>query len=78
MKTITESDLQPPTTPGDGWYIIEAAGEHATRVEDTELTQQLTPEVLATVAAAGVPAYSGGIKVVKSKNRKQHKGRQKS
>lgn len=56
MKTITESDLQPATTPGDGWYIIEAAGEHATRVEDAELTQRLTPEVLAAVAAAGVPA----------------------
>lgn len=42
--------------PGDGWYIIEAAGEHATRVDDTELVQQLTPEVLAAVAAAGVPA----------------------
>ncbi len=56
MKTITETDLQPATTPGDGWYIIEAAGEHTTRVEDAELTQRLTPEVLAAVAAAGVPA----------------------
>lgn len=56
MKTIATSDLQPATTPGDGWYIIEAAGEHATRVEDAELTQRLTPEVLAAVAAAGVPA----------------------
>ncbi|MBQ7023093.1 MAG: hypothetical protein IJN29_05895 [Akkermansia sp.] len=56
MKTIAEADLQPATDPGDGWYIIEAAGEYATRVEDTELVQQLTPEVLAAVAAAGVPA----------------------
>ncbi len=56
MKEIATSDLQPTTTPGDGWYIIEAAGEHATRVEDAELTQRLTPEVLAAVAAAGVPA----------------------
>ena len=56
MKTIAEADLQPATAPGDGWYIIEAAGEHATRVEDEELVQQLTPEVLAAVAAAGVPA----------------------
>ena len=56
MKTITETDLQPATAPGDGWYIIEAAGKHATRVEDAELVQQLTPEVLAAVAAAGVPA----------------------
>lgn len=56
MKTIAEADLQPATTPGDGWYIIEAAGEHAKRVKDTELVQQLTPEVLAAVAAAGVPA----------------------
>lgn len=56
MKTIAEADLQPPTAPGDGWYIIEAAGEHATRVDDTELTQQLTPDALAAVAAAGVPA----------------------
>lgn len=73
MRSIQQTDLQPATTPGDGWYIIEAAGEHATHIEDTELTQQLTPEVLATVAAAGVPTYSGGIKVVKSKNGKQHK-----
>lgn len=56
MNFISETDLQPATTPGDGWYIIEAAGEHATRVEDAELTQQLTPEVLAAVVAAGVPA----------------------
>ncbi len=56
MNFITETDLQPPTAPGDGWYIIEAAGEHARRVKDTELVQQLTPEVLAAVAAAGVPA----------------------
>lgn len=56
MNFITETDLQPPTAPGDGWYIIEAAGEHATRVDDTELTQQLTPDALAAVAAAGVPA----------------------
>ena len=56
MKTISETDLQPATTPGDGWYIIEAAGEFTTRVEDAELVQQLTPEVLAEVAAAGVPA----------------------
>lgn len=56
MKTIAEADLQPATTPGDGWYIIEAAGAHARRVKDTELVQQLTPDALAAVAAAGVPA----------------------
>ncbi len=56
MRSIQQTDLQPPTAPGDGWYIIEAAGEHARRVKDTELVQQLTPEVLAAVAAAGVPA----------------------
>ena len=56
MKEISTADLQPATAPGDGWYIIEAAGEHATRVEEQELVQQLTPEALAAVAAAGVPA----------------------
>lgn len=56
MNFITETDLQPPTAPGDGWYIIEAAGAFATRVDDTELTQQLTPDALTAVAAAGVPA----------------------
>lgn len=56
MKQISKEDLQPAGAPGDGWYIIEAAGEHMTRVEDTELVQRLTPEVLAAVVAAGVPA----------------------
>lgn len=56
MKQISKEDLQPAGAPGDGWYIIEAAGEHMTHVEDTELVQRLTPEVLAAVAAVGVPA----------------------
>ncbi len=59
MRTITLNDLHDPENPGDGWYIIEAAGDHpgittlsGARVE---FTQHLTPEVLAGIAAAGVP-----------------------
>lgn len=51
MKEITRKDLNNPETPGDGWYIIEAAGQHP----HGEIMQNLTPEVLARVAAAGVP-----------------------
>lgn len=56
MKQISKEDLQPATTPGDGWYIIEAAGQHATRRGDVEFTQNLTPEVLAGIVEAGVPS----------------------
>lgn len=56
MKQISKEDLQPATTPGDGWFIIEAAGQHATRRGELEFTQNLTPEVLAGIVEAGVPA----------------------
>ncbi len=42
--------------PGDGWFIIEAAGQHAAQIDGQQFTQNLTAEVLAGVAAAGVPA----------------------
>ena len=58
-RQITPADLQPPENPGDGWYIIEAAGEYPTVLklgeEKMTFTQQLTPEVLERVAEAGVP-----------------------
>lgn len=58
-RQITLADLQSPETPGDGWYIIEAAGEYPTVVkmgdEELTVTQQLTPEALERIAAAGVP-----------------------
>ena len=56
MKEISENELQGQEMPGDGWFIIEAAGQHAARMEGQQFTQNLTPEVLAGVAAAGVPA----------------------
>ena len=56
MKQISKEDLQPATTPGDGWFIIEAAGQHATRRGEVEFTQNLTPEVLAGIVEAGVPS----------------------
>ena len=56
---IAAADLQPLDAPGDGWYIIEAAGEFPTvvRVGDEKLTvtQRLTTEALERVAEAGVP-----------------------
>lgn len=54
-KQITAADLQSPETPGDGWYIIEAAGEYPSRLGDITYTQSLTPETLQAVADAGVP-----------------------
>ena len=51
MKEIATNELNSPEKPGDGWYIIEAAGRHP----HGELMQNLTPAVLARVAAAGVP-----------------------
>lgn len=58
-KRITRNELANPEQPGDGWYIIEAAGQHPYRreVDDRvlELVQDLRPEVLERIAAAGVP-----------------------
>lgn len=56
MKQITENELQSREHPGNGWFIIEAAGQHPARSGEQEFTQNLTPAVLAAVAAAGVPA----------------------
>ena len=56
MKEISENELQGQEMPGDGWFIIEAAGQHPARIDGQRFTQNLTPEVLAQVAAAGVPA----------------------
>lgn len=57
MKTISEKELENgKELPGDGWFIIEAAGQHpAVSQKGFEFTQNLTPEVLARIAAAGVP-----------------------
>ena len=56
MKEISENELEGQKMPGDGWFIIEAAGQHPARMDGQEFTQNLTAEVLAGVAAAGVPA----------------------
>lgn len=56
MKEISENELEGQEMPGDGWFIIEAAGQHPARIDGQQFTQNLTPEVLAGVAAAGVPA----------------------
>lgn len=56
MKEIAKSEIENPEAPGDGWFIIEAAGQHATRRGELEFTQNLTPEVLAGIVEAGVPA----------------------
>lgn len=59
-KQITVADLQSPENPGDGWYIIEAAGEYPKTVRDAanrplRIVQRLTPEALARIAENGVP-----------------------
>lgn len=56
MKEISENELEGQEMPGDGWFIIEAAGQHPARMDGQGFTQNLTAEVLAGVAAAGVPA----------------------
>lgn len=56
MKEILENELEGQEMPGDGWFIIEAAGQHPARIDGQQFTQNLTAEVLAGVAAAGVPA----------------------
>lgn len=55
MKEISENELEGQEMPGDGWFIIEAAGQHPARIDGQQFTQNLTAEVLAGVAAAGVP-----------------------
>lgn len=58
MKTISAKELESSKkTPGNGWYIIEAAGVFPKVLgEDVTVTENLAPEVLAAVAEAGVPA----------------------
>lgn len=59
MKEITAKDLQPMDSPADGWYIIEAAGDHPDHTtldgKRVDFVQHLTPDVLATIAGTGVP-----------------------
>lgn len=60
MKTITREELASQETPGDGWYVIEAAGDHPHRYPDEngqelEFMLHVPPEVLEAVAGAGVP-----------------------
>lgn len=60
MKTISLKDLAPKDTPGDGWYIIEAAGDHPHTIEDStgaevEFTLHVPTEVLEKIAETGVP-----------------------
>lgn len=56
MKEISENELEGQEMPGDGWFIIEAAGQHPARRGEVKFTQNLTPEVLAGIVEAGVPA----------------------
>ncbi len=55
MKEIGKNELQGQEMPSDGWYIIEAAGEHRAIYEGKPIIENLTPEVLGAIAAAGVP-----------------------
>lgn len=61
MKTITEKELQSAAeTPGNGWFIIEAAGDHPHTYPDDdgkelEFMLHVPTEALEAVAAAGVP-----------------------
>lgn len=57
MKTVSPAEIADPNAPNDGWYIIEAAGEHPSRTEDgTVFTQRLTEDVLGRIVEAGIPA----------------------
>lgn len=61
MKTITEKELQSAAeAPGNGWFIIEAAGDHPHTYPDDdgkelEFVLHVPSEALEAVAAAGVP-----------------------
>lgn len=60
MKRINITDLRPPEDPGDGWYHIEANGEHPAILErededDLEIIQVLDDEAIRRIAEAGVP-----------------------
>lgn len=50
MKEISENELEGQEMPGDGWFIIEAAGQHSARIDGQRFMQNLTAEVLAGVA----------------------------
>lgn len=59
-KRITPAELADKERPTDGWYIIEAAGNHPQSCvlpdgKEMRFVQELTAEVLEAVAAAGVP-----------------------
>lgn len=55
MKEISENELEGQEMPGDGWFIIEAAGQPPARIDGQQFTQNLTAEGLAGVAAEGLP-----------------------
>lgn len=56
-KFITESDLQPQDSPANGWYIIEVPGVYPnTTTDGRHITQQITPQAIEAIVAAGVPA----------------------
>lgn len=52
MKEISPNELNNPEKPGDGWYIIEAAGQHPHGVRlhwlggDVRATGQRSAELL--------------------------------
>lgn len=62
MNTISEKDLNNPESPGDGWHIIEAAGDFTSTATGRDgkpftYTQRITPAALAAIVQAGVPEH---------------------
>lgn len=55
MKIITIKDLQPQQSPGNGWFHIEAAGEHVNYSGEEPVIQVLDREAMRLIAKAGVP-----------------------
>lgn len=47
INFIKENDLRPLDDPGNGWYMIEANGEHPTTLEDgRQIIQVLDNEAM--------------------------------
>lgn len=56
MKTITTRQLQSQTNPGNGWYMIEAAGNHSGRtVGGDDIVMVIDDEAVRAMVEAGVP-----------------------
>lgn len=60
MKTIDKTELASMENPADGWYIIEAAGEHPKSIDldngrRLSFTQKLTTDALARIADTPIP-----------------------